>query len=177
VSSNDSFSFSSLRLPVWAQATGALLIVGIILVFAMGLNPYVSTWDEESSGFFEDANQALKIFGINPTAPTAFIFWDKENADCSPGIRAFNSSPSNLRIYGIHLSNSDETLKIRQEWLKVAPRRASLIIDRSQMLQTSFHVRALPMVYIFLPKQKKIFSYLGNINDNRQKMLEIIKSE
>ncbi len=120
--------------------------------------------------------QALKIFHLNPTAPTAFVFWDQEMEDSGPAIRAFSSSPSNLRIYGVHIS-SDKTLEIRKEWLKFAPRRATLLVDRQQLLQTAFHARAFPMVYILLPKQKKIYSYLGNINDSREKMLELISSE
>ena len=50
-------------------------------------------------------------------------------------------------------------------------------MDKSQMLETSFQVRSLPMVFIILPKQKKVFSFLGNVNDSRKRMLEIIASE
>lgn len=65
----------------------------------------------------------------------------------------------------------------RQEWLKYAPKRASLLIDRQQMLKTAFRVKSMPMVFIILPKQKKIYAYYGNIAENRQEMLEIIASE
>ncbi len=169
-------SFSPLHLPVWAQLLAGLLVVGLVYIVAINSNPYVSAWDEENSNFYESAIQALKLYQLNPTAPTAFIFWDKDMEESAPAIRAFATSPSSLRIYGVHIT-SEAKLEIRKLWLSFAPHRATLLIDQQQLLQTAFHARALPMVYIVLPKQKKIFSYLGNINDSRQRMLEIIGSE
>lgn len=164
------------KIPVWAQLAAGFLVVASVYYVAIQSNPYVSAWDEENSNFYESATEALKIFHLNPTAPTAFVFWDMAQEESAEALRAFNTSPSSLRIYGVHVT-SDKTIEIRKEWLKFAPRRATLLIDRQQLLQTAFHARAFPMVYIILPKQKKIFSYLGNINDSRQRMLEIIKSE
>lgn len=167
---------SSKIFPLWAQLTAGAFLIGLIYYIAINANPYVSAWDEENSSFYETALQGLKFFGINPTSPTALVFWNMDEPDSGPSLRSFNGSPASLRIYGVHPSVNDQLL-VRKEWLKFAPRRASLLLDRQQLLQTAFHVRAFPMVYIILPKQKKIFSYLGDINDNRQKMLEIIKSE
>lgn len=171
------FSKKSFRLPFWAQLSIGLAIIATILIVVMSSNPFVSAWDEENSRFYNDAGQALRMFSIHPTAPTAFIFWDKDDPSTLTAIRALATAPSTLRIYGIHVSTSNDQVKIRQEWLKHAPKSAVLILDRSQLLQTSFHVRQLPMVFIMLPKQKKIYSYLGNVNDNREPMLEIIASE
>lgn len=151
-------------------------MIGVVYYLAIHSNPYVSAWDEESSSFYETVSQALEIYHLNPTAPTAFIFWDREMEESGPAIRAFATSPSNLRIYGVHIT-SNAALEIRKDWLEYAPRRATLVIDRQNLLQTAFHARAFPMVYIMLPKQKKIYSFLGNINDNRQRMIEIISSE
>ncbi len=175
VSKSGPFSFSK-GLPLWAQLAAGLLVIVLLFCLAVNSNPYVSAWDEENSNFYETAMQALRIFNITPTAPTAFIFWDKSMEESAPAIRAFRSSPSNLRIYGVHLTSS-EALQIRKEWMKHAPGRASLLIDRQQLLETAFHARTTPMIYILLPKQKKIYSYLGNIDDNRERMLEIISSE
>jgi hypothetical protein len=172
----DLFASIPPRFMLIAQLAGGLASVALVAYVATNLKPYVSSWDEESDTFYEAALQALRLYHLNPTAPTAFIFWDRSLPETGPAIRAFSSSPSSLRIYGVHIS-TDKKMEVRKDWLQYAPHRATLLIDRQQLLQTAFHARALPMVYILLPKQKKIYSYLGNINDSRQRMLEIISSE
>jgi hypothetical protein len=158
------------------QGIGGVLVVVVIYWVATAANPYVSAWSKENSSFFEAAGQGLKMFGVHPTAPTVFVFWDMQDEEGSLSLRSFNKSPSNLRIYGIHQTTED-TMAVRKHWLKYAPRRASLILDRSEMLKTSFRVRGYPTVFLLLPKQKLIYSYVGDINDNRERMNELIQSE
>lgn len=93
-------------------------------------------------------------------------------------MRAFRSTPSSLRVYGIHLSDDRASeIEIRKKWISMAPRGAILKIDRQQLLQTSFKVKGVPMIFIYLPKQKKIYSFLGDVNKKREQMLDIIASE
>ena len=116
--------------------------------------------------------------GINPSAPTLVIFWDKTCEVCKESMKALNNSHRSLRIYGIHIHDSESTeLEIRKAWIEHGPKHAALIIDQSQMLQSSFGVKGVPYSTLILPKQKKMYSFLGNLKDGRSKMIELIQTE
>lgn len=152
-----------------------MLVVLIYLIFAS--SAYVSAWDEEDSNFYESATLGLQMRGLSPSAPTVFVFWEKGCQDCESSIQALQTAPSQLRIYGVHLSHSGlPEEELRSEWLKLAPAASTLLIDKDQFLQTNFRVRSVPMAFLYLPKQKKIFSYLGDVNKNRKKMDEILST-
>lgn len=168
---------SHFTLPLWAQLTLGFSLVGIVYVISINSTSFLSDWHEENSNFYEIALDTLKMFHVHPTAPTAVIFWSTDCQRCEDGIKSFRESPGRVRIYGVHLSTDKPTLKIRQEWLKYAPPRSALLVDRQQLLQTSFHVKAPPEYFIILPKQKKIYSYFGNIDRGHERMLELIRSE
>lgn len=166
------------KLPIWAQLGLGLVFVILIYLISLSSSSYVSAWDEEDSNFFESATQGLRVIGLNPSSPTAIIFWEKDCKICEKSMRAFRSTPSSLRVYGIHLSDDRASeIEIRKKWISMAPRGAILKIDRQQLLQTSFKVKGVPMIFIYLPKQKKIYSFLGDVNKKREQMLDIIASE
>lgn len=175
--SQKSSSQKSFKLPWWLQLALGLAFVFVIYLIAISSNSYLSAWDEEDSNFYATATQALKMFSIHPTAPTAIIFWEKDCEECQSTIRAFQGASSNLRVYGVHLANGEREVEIRKAWLRIAPRTSATLIDKSELIQTSFHVKSVPWSFIILPKQKKIFSYWGDASKARQRMLEIIKSE
>ena len=170
-------SRSSFRLPWFVQLGAGLAFVALIYLIGISSTSYVSEWDEQNSSDYETSMQALRMFSLHPTAPTAIIFWEQGNEDSQKTIRAFRSSPSNLRIYGIHAGEADSQVALRRAWLKSAPPSSQLILDKSDLLKTSFRVKSYPRVFIILPKQKKLWSYWGDVNKSREKMLEIISSE
>jgi hypothetical protein len=172
------FPFKIQKFPLWLQIALGLVAIYLLYYISTNLSPYISVWDEEDSSFYEATTQALHINRINPSAPTAFIFWEKDCADCKDSLKGLQSAPSKLRIYGIHLSEPKSSeIEIREQWNKWAPQASQLIIDQQQFLQTSFSVRATPEVFIYLPKQKKVFSFLGDVRDRLKRMNEIIDSE
>jgi len=176
MSSSSSLSSYSHRLPVWAQLGIALALFALIYMI-LASSAYVSVWDEEDSNFYESAKLGLQMRGLSPSAPTAFVFWEKGCEDCESSIRALQMAPSQVRIYGVHLSNSDlPEHEIRSEWLKLAPAASVLLIDKDQFLQTNFRVRSIPMAFLYFPKHKKIFSYLGDISRNLEDMNEVVSS-
>lgn len=163
---------------MWAQLAvgGALVIILITVSLSSGL--YSSEWDEENSNFYPIAMQALKMSHVNPSSPTAIVFWEQNCQACKKAIQGLQSAPPSLRIYGVHLTApSNDEVDIRQSWLQTAPGSAQLMIDQDELLQTAFHVRGVPTTFIVLPKQKKVYSFLGDISKENKRMLEIIQSE
>lgn len=158
------------------QIGAGLFFVILIFLLAFNSTPYISAWEEEDSSFYETAVQALRVRTLHPAAPTAIVFWSRKNDDSLKSARAFGSLPAKLRVYGVHVGD-DREIDVRKAWLRVAPRTAPLIFDRTEILKTSFHVKSLPMAYIILPKQKKIYSYWGDVADSKEQILGIIDSE
>lgn len=166
------------KIPWWAQLAAGLVLLALVYMIAISSTSYLSAWEEEDSNFFESATQALKIAGINPTAPTAFFFWENECEPCKPALKALHDAPVRLRVHGIHLKeNSGDEVKLRRMWLEHSPRASSLTIDKDEILQISFKVKAVPYIFLYLPKQKKIYSYLGDPSRSKSRMNEIIDSE
>ncbi len=150
------------------------------MVYWVGIrsNSYLSDWTEEDSNFYESALGALNHLSINPTAPTAIIFWKTDCETCRKSIQFLSRSPGQLRIYGIHLSERESSeFEIRKTWYQDSPRSANLLIDQNELLQTSFKVKSVPETFIILPKQKRIWNYYGNLERGEKEMLKIISSE
>lgn len=165
------------RLPWWAYL-GIGLATSLFIFLVSNMTPYVSEWFEEDSSYYDNSWGALKQMGINPSAPTLIMFWDKACDECKESMRAVNNSHRSLRVYGIHVDKGDVSeLEIRQAWIEHGPKHAILIMDKSQMLKSSFGVKSTPYATLILPKQKKMYSYLGNLKDGRSKMIELIQSE
>ena len=175
--SSKSSPFVPFRLPPWAQVLLGLALVSLVY-FAGRSSSFVSAWDEQDSNFYEAAMESLRIYRISPSAPTAIIFWEKGCEDCLENLKALQTAPGNLRIYGIHLTpDAASKLDIRRAWVENAPRRAVMLMDQSDILQTSFRVKYIPETFMVLPKQKKIYSFYGNLEDVRKKMGELVASE
>ena len=169
-------SYANFQIPWWIQLAIGLAFVWLTYIVAISSTSFISAWTEENSSVYETAIQSLRMQNLNPTAPTAIVFWNAKNEDSLKSAKAFGSIPASLRVYGIHVGDVSE-IEIRKAWLKIAPRTAPLILDKTEMLKTSFHVRNVPMTFIILPKQKKIFSYWGDISQSRDQMLDIIETE
>ncbi len=172
----DPGDLSSQRLPLWAQLSLGLAFLVLVYITAVTSTTYISAWDREDSNYYTNALEGLKVKGINPSAPTLIAFWEQGCEDCRKNIRFFSKLPSSIRPYAIHLY--DKNLKesdLRQQWVSLNPGVAQLVYDETELLQTSFRVRGGAMVFLILPKDKALYSYWGEIEDNYERLSEIIK--
>ena len=139
---------------------------------------YVSDWFEENSSFYQNSSSALQQFGINPASPTLVIFWEESCEACKESLKTLRSAHPSLRIYGVHVPIGEENkASVSKTWAMSAPKRAGLLFDRSEMLKSTFGVKGVPRSTLILPKQKKMYSYIGNIKHNKKRLVELIKSE
>ena len=156
-----------------------LVFVGTLFVLVLSSTLYPSTWMEENSNFYENATKSLRLFSLNPTAPTIIIFWDKDDSEALETLKFLENTPSSVRIYGVHLSNTDDLIGVRKAWIRNTPHRSVMMMDRSEILQTTFLAKTVPCIFLILPKQKKIYSlsFPGRLMKGQKKMLELIHSE
>ena len=164
--------------PIWLQVLLGLTLIGLIYYGAINAHLYVSAWDEEDSSFFKNSMDSLHLLQINPSGTTLVLFWDKDCQECLINFELLEDLPGHVRIYGVHLS-IDEAKKhtISQIWSRHAPTHAPLLIDKTDLLKTSFRVRGLPSSFIILPKEKKIYSHIGLLKRSQRQMLKILKRQ
>ncbi len=175
---NSASSLPAFKVPILAQLGLGLFVVFLVYWVSVRSNSFVSAWSEEDSNFYESASEALKHRSVNPTAPTAFIFWKQDCEPCIKNIRFLNRFPGNVRIYGIHLTlDAESEFEIRKSWYQESPKSANLLIDQNDFLQTSFKVKSVPDTFIVLPKQKKIWTYYGDLEKSEKQMLQILATE
>jgi len=169
---------SKVELPIWIQVLVGLTLIGLIYWAAMNAHMYVSAWDEEDSSFFKNSMDSLHLFQINPSGTTLVFFWRKDCQDCLSNLRLLNEVPGHIRIYGVHVSDAESTKhQIAQFWSRLAPSHAVFLMDRTDLLKTSFRVREVPSSFIILPKEKKIFSHVGILRRSKQQMLKLLKRQ
>ncbi len=174
---SDSLDDSSNRLPLWAQVSLSLTFIGLVYYTAILSTTYISAWNKEDSNNYSNAIEGLNIKGIHPTAPTLLAFWERDCRECEDNIRYFSKLPSSVRAYGVYLKEENITFpQLQKEWFTLKPGTSQLLYDDTELLQTSFRVRGGPVVYLILPKEKALYSYFGKIEDNHEKLREIINS-
>ena len=165
-------------IPLWFQAAiGVTLVIFIYLIATSG-PLYKSDWTQENSSFYENATQALKMFSINPSAPTLVLFWERSCEICKSSMKTLRSVHPSLRIYGVHVPiGAEDRAETSKTWARFAPKRSALIYDRNEMLKSTFSVKGVPKATLILPKQKKMYTYLGDIRDNKKELVKLIKTE
>lgn len=171
-------TLSKVELPVWIQVFVGLTLIGLISWAAMNANIYVSAWDEEDSSFFKNSMDSLHLFQINPSGTTLVLFWSKDCQDCLNNFKLLEDVPGHIRIYGVHVSDEEaKKYQITQLWNRLTPTHAALLMDRTDLLKTSFRVRGIPSSFIILPKEKKIFSHVGILQRSKYQMLRLLKRQ
>jgi hypothetical protein len=158
------------------------LIVGfglIAIIFWLSLKGdiFVSAWDKEDSSFFAHAMDSLHQFQIHPSGTTIVLFWDKNCAECFENFDVLKDIPGKVRIYGVHTTGPSSRQKVQQLWTKATPHHAILLMDRMDLLSTSFRVRTTPSSYIILPKQKAIYSHVGSLKRSQRQMLRLLEQD
>ncbi|MCJ8277342.1 MAG: thioredoxin fold domain-containing protein, partial [Bdellovibrionales bacterium] len=121
---------------------------------------------------------ALQMFSINPSAPSLVIFWERTCEPCKESLKILRNVHPSLRVYGVHVPIGEEDrAETTKVWARNAPKRGALLFDREEMLKSSFGVKGTPKSVLILPKQKFMFSYLGNIKHNKKDLIQLIKTE
>lgn len=119
----------------------------------------------------------MAIADINPSAPTIILFWEKDCEPCKRTLQVFSTLPPGTRYMGIHMADkAANPVEVHRTWAQYHLRPDALFADSSQMVQTSFGIKAVPQTYLLLPKQKKIYSYLGDLTKGRDEMLKLLSS-
>lgn len=165
-------------MPLWGQLAFGLGLILFVFWLSFKSSPFISAWYKQDSNFYDTAAVALNQLQILPSAPTLFIFWEKNCEVCLDNIRLASRFPGPLRVFGIHLSATQaETVDIHRLWFKEASIGSQLLIDRNDFLKTNFKVRSVPDTFLVLPKQKEVWNFYGPMESGLRQLESLVASE